>query len=157
MASVFDVAEYILEKIGYVSTMKLQKLAFYSQAYSLVLRGRTLFEADFQAWANGPVCPALFKVHKGMFIVGRSDLQFPTEIQKLSSAEAEIVDLIIEKLGQLNGGELSDLTHSERPWIDARKGCVEGGRCQNVISKQSIKTFYGSSDCKNVVFEGFSR
>ena len=31
MASVFDVAEYVLSETG-VSTMKLQKLVFYSQA-----------------------------------------------------------------------------------------------------------------------------
>ena len=32
MAHVVDVAAYILEDLGSVSTMKLQKLAFYSQA-----------------------------------------------------------------------------------------------------------------------------
>ena len=38
MANVFDVAKYIIEKAGKggkMSTMKLQKLVFYSQAYSL--------------------------------------------------------------------------------------------------------------------------
>ena len=34
MAHVVDVAAYILEDLGSVSTMKLQKLAFYSQAYT---------------------------------------------------------------------------------------------------------------------------
>lgn len=34
MANVLDVASYILDQTGYVSTMKLQKLTFYSQAYS---------------------------------------------------------------------------------------------------------------------------
>ena len=33
MASITDVAAYILENLGSVSTMKLQKLAFYSQAH----------------------------------------------------------------------------------------------------------------------------
>ena len=37
MAHVVDVAAYILEDLGSVSTMKLQKLAFYSQAYYLSL------------------------------------------------------------------------------------------------------------------------
>ncbi len=36
MATVFDVAAYILENTGSISTMKLQKLCYYSQAWSLV-------------------------------------------------------------------------------------------------------------------------
>ena len=38
---VFDVAAYILEKIGSMTTMKLQKLVYYSQAWSLVWDGET--------------------------------------------------------------------------------------------------------------------
>lgn len=36
MATVFDTAKYILEKRGAMSTMKLQKLCYYAQAWSLV-------------------------------------------------------------------------------------------------------------------------
>lgn len=36
MASVFDVAAYVLEKMGPMSAMKLQKLVYYSQAWALV-------------------------------------------------------------------------------------------------------------------------
>ena len=59
MAHVVDVAAYILEDLGSVSTMKLQKLAFYSQAYYLAEHGATLFPEAFEAWANGlllPIC-----------------------------------------------------------------------------------------------------
>ena len=60
MVGVFDVAEYVLSEVGYVSTMKLQKLVFYSQAYSLVALDEPLFSDDFEAWVNGPVCPPCF-------------------------------------------------------------------------------------------------
>ena len=36
MASVLDVAEYILRKSGPMTAWKLQKLVYYSQAWSLV-------------------------------------------------------------------------------------------------------------------------
>ena len=36
MASVFDVAAYILKKTGPSSIMKLHKLTYYAQAWSLV-------------------------------------------------------------------------------------------------------------------------
>ena len=36
MGTVFDTAKYILEQRGKMSTMKLQKLCYYTQAWSLV-------------------------------------------------------------------------------------------------------------------------
>ena len=53
MGSVFDTAKYILEKCGTMSTMKLQKLCYYSQAWSLVWDDAPLFDEDFEAWAMG--------------------------------------------------------------------------------------------------------
>ena len=38
-----------------ITTMKLQKLCFYSQAYSLVKYNQQLFPEDFRAWKNSPV------------------------------------------------------------------------------------------------------
>ncbi len=49
MANVFDVAKYILEKTGTISTWKLQKLCYYSQAWELAWTGNPLFEEDFEA------------------------------------------------------------------------------------------------------------
>ena len=43
MASVFDVAKYILHKLGTVTTWKLQKLVYYCQAWSLVWDDEPLF------------------------------------------------------------------------------------------------------------------
>ena len=45
--------------------MKLQKLVYYCQAWSLAWDDKPLFDEDFEAWANHPVCPELFKHHKG--------------------------------------------------------------------------------------------
>ena len=36
MATIFDVASYILSKQGPMTTMKLEKLCYYAQAWSLV-------------------------------------------------------------------------------------------------------------------------
>lgn len=73
MANVFDTAKYILEQSGSMSTMKLQKLCYYSQVWSLVWDDSPLFEEDFQAWANGPVCPELFFKTQGKYSTSASD------------------------------------------------------------------------------------
>ena len=74
MASVFDVAKYILEKQGRMSTWKLQKLCYYAQAWTYTWTEKPLFDEEFEAWANGPVCPCLFREHKGRFMLEKSDL-----------------------------------------------------------------------------------
>lgn len=50
VTTVFDTAKYVLECKGTLSTMKLQKLCYYSQAWSLVWDNAPLFEEDFEAW-----------------------------------------------------------------------------------------------------------
>jgi len=49
MASVFSVAKYIHSQLGDISAMKLQKLTYYSQAWTLVWDEEVLFQEDFQA------------------------------------------------------------------------------------------------------------
>jgi uncharacterized phage-associated protein len=39
---------------------------------------------------------------------------------------------------------LSDLTHRESPWLDARKGLGPGERGSQVISHASLAEYYGS-------------
>ena len=56
-----------------MSTMKLQKLCYYSQAWALVWDDAPLFNEDFQAWANGPVCPELFYKAQGNYSASASD------------------------------------------------------------------------------------
>ena len=79
MANVFDVAKYILNECGAMSAMKLQKLCYYSQAWSLVWDDRPLFEEEFHAWANGPVCKELFHKTQGKYLVGADDEDGSTE------------------------------------------------------------------------------
>jgi len=55
--TVIDVSRYILERMGEMTAMKLQKLCYYAQAWSLVWDERPLFDERIEAWANGPVCP----------------------------------------------------------------------------------------------------
>ena len=70
MATAFDVAKYILEEKGNLTAMKLQKLLYYCQAWSLVWDEKPLFENTIQAWVNGPVLPAAYNYHRGQYFVG---------------------------------------------------------------------------------------
>ena len=142
MARVFDVAHYILNKVGPISTWKLQKLCYYSQAWSLAWTDKPLFEEDFQAWANGPVCKELWNAHRGKFIVTVDDIQGDETV--LTCEEKETIDSVIESYGKYESYQLRDLTHSEEPWINARGNCLDDEYCSTVITKNSMGEYYCS-------------
>jgi uncharacterized phage-associated protein len=141
MASVHDVASYILKKCGPLTVMKLQKLAYYSQAWSLVWDEKPLFTARIEAWANGPVIPALYKMHKGRFLVKKWEAG---DADALNKDQRDTVDAIISFYGTKTAQWLSDLTHREKPWQDARAGLSDGERGENEISLGSIHEYYSS-------------
>lgn len=121
--------------------MKLEKLVYYCQAWSLVWDDRSLFAEDFEAWANGPVCPELFKKHQGYYFL---EADFFGELNKdiFSAEQIETMDSIIRDFGDKEPQWLSDATHSEAPWLEQRKGLKDGAPSHRIISKESMKRFY---------------
>lgn len=151
MANVIDVAAYILEQTGSVTTMKLQKLVYYAQVRHLVMYGLPLFSNEIQAWANGPVSPELYRVHRGRYMIGEGGLRADGSPDALSVSEKSVVDYVVGKLGAYSGEELRGLSHGEKPWQDARRGYAVGARCNVPITIESMRAFYCSPDCPNPV------
>lgn len=152
MLSIFDVAASILENTGYVSTMKLQKLAYYSQAYSLVNDHCPLFEEGFQAWVNGPVCPELFGIHRHRYVIGPEELRGYGDASLLSNHEKALVQHVCSVFSDYDGNELSVLTHKELPWRLAREDCSQADRCSRYISNDSIYSYYSEAASSNPLF-----
>lgn len=141
MNTIFDVATYILSQKGEMSTMKLQKLCYYCQAWSLVWDDAPLFPEEFRAWANGPVCNELFQKTKGKFSVVESDEG--GDVSFLSDSQKETIHQVLEHYGIRNAQWLSQLTHMEDPWKKARVGIPEGIGSDSLISKESMAIYYG--------------
>lgn len=141
MARVIDVARFIVERKGEMSAMKLQKLTYYSQAWHLAFEGEPLFPSEIEAWANGPVVPALYRAHRGQFRI-ESDAFSGATPELLTDAEKSTVLAVMEAYGEMTAHELSNLTHSERPWQEARRGIPEGQRCNAVIDTATMLEFY---------------
>lgn len=140
--SVRDVAEYILRSRGEMTAMKLQKLVYYSQAWSLVWDERPLFEDKIEAWANGPVAPNLYDAHRGQFSVRAGHIG--GDPSKLDDTARETIDAVLNFYGDKTAQWLSDLTHSEAPWIDAREGLDPGERSSRAITPAAMAEYYGS-------------
>ena len=141
MATAFDVAAYILKKHGPMAAMKLQKLVYYSQAWSLVWDEKPLFPNRIQAWANGPVVRDLYEAHRGQFEISALSKGKAASLKK---AECDTVDAVLKFYGNKPGQWLSDLTHREDPWRNARTGLGPGDYGDREISHAAMAEYYGS-------------
>lgn len=141
MVSVFDVAAYILTKQSPMTTWKLQKLVYYSQAWSLVWDDEAFFPEEIEAWANGPVVRGLYEAHRGDYSISSVS---QGNAGALSEVQRETVDVVFEFYGSKSPQWLSDLTHMERPWQKARKNVPEGVRGDTIIPKEDLAEYYGS-------------
>lgn len=148
MASAADVARYILDAMApdqygrRVTAWKLQKLVYYAQAWSLVWDEEPLFDDEIQAWANGPVVRSLYDLHSGRFRLFAGDIDGTPE--NLTKDQRETIDIVLEHYGDKSPQYLSDLTHMEDPWRNARGDLPDGARSQRIISLEAMAEYYES-------------
>jgi uncharacterized phage-associated protein len=136
-----DVAKYFLslcdEEVGdTISNLKLQKLVYYAQGFHLALTGKPLFDDEIEAWAHGPVVPSLYheyKDHKACAIKSPDDFDpscIPSDVRAL-------LDEVYTVYGQFSAWKLRNLTHEEKPWIDAYDKTV-------IIPKKAMKEYFSN-------------
>lgn len=142
MASIFDVARYILTKTGPIGIWKLQKLCYYAETWSLVWTDESLFPEDFEAWSNGPVCRVLADSLSGKFVVNETCI-VRGNIDNLSDDQKDTISRVAREYGKMEPFELQDIVRSENPWKDARGDILDGVECHAVISKDTIKAYFG--------------
>ena len=125
MVDPLDIARYFIvrayedNKDSEMTNMKLQKLLYYAQSLFLALYGDPLFEAEIQAWRYGPVCPPAYRFYSEY---ERDQLPIPSD-DGFSAISSEVKDLLEEVwnyFGIHHAYVLSDMTHLEFPWKNAR-------------------------------------
>ncbi|QFI40247.1 DUF4065 domain-containing protein [Moritella marina ATCC 15381] len=131
-----------------VTHLKVQKLLYYAEAWTQLLLDRTLIKEDMEAWAHGPVVREVYNVFRGN----------SWDALKASRVAIEIADdvedvllQVVESYGEASAKTLERMTHSDKPWIDARGSLAPEERCNNVISKADIKSYFAQkySDALN--------
>ena len=91
MATALDVMRYIKSRHAPSGDVQLQKLVYYSQAWTLAWDGVPLFPERIEAWRLGPVVPAIWRRDDGPASDG------------LTEAEKANVDAVIGHYGQSYG------------------------------------------------------
>lgn len=143
MLTCYDVANYFLAKYGtsskendLISNLKLQKLVYYAQGFSIALFDEPLFDDPIEAWDYGPVVSALYqsyKTYKSDALPTPSNFDesiYPKHIGKL-------LDDVYCEYGQFSAWKLRDMTHEEEPWLQT----YEAGK-NKIISTSLLKSFF---------------
>lgn len=150
LSKIHDVVDYIIFKLEEggvsLSLLKLQKLLYYIQAWHLAFGRGCLFKGGFQAWIHGPVNREVYDRFKDSHSlydnVDRNDILNSAALEHLSEHARLHIDEVLEAYAPLSGTQLEAMTHSEDPWIAARKGYSPTQRCEVVIDEHLMNTFY---------------
>ena len=148
--TVNDIADYFIVRCVtggvQLNVLKLQKLVYYAQAWHLAFYNRRLFDDAFEAWVHGPVCRALynrFRDEKSLYSpVVEADVRRGFNPDNLPGEVRAHLEEILEAYAHFSGAQLESLTHSEDPWVEARRGFGPADRCSNEIDDQVMRDYY---------------
>lgn len=149
MISVEDLCDYIIAKCDEANTslnnLKLQKLAYYADAWHLAFYSEKLINDKFMAWIHGPVCRAIydrFKDYKSLYsMITVEDMRESFNAESLGMVKNHI-DKVLHVYAKYSGSQLEEMTHNEEPWINAREGYKSAQRCEVEISDEDIISYY---------------
>ena len=136
MEKVLNVAQYIFDEYKRqaktsIDEMKLHKLLYFAQRESFAITGKQLFDGEFRGWKYGPVCCEVRNAFSPDGIV--------VDTSPVSDECAYIVNNVVQEYGSIASWKLSELSHKEISWKNARKGLTAEQNGNNLISISDIQ------------------
>ena len=140
MPTSHDVAKYFLSvegDEGEISNLKLQKLVYYAQGFSLALLDEPLFNEPIEAWMHGPVVASLYHRYSPY---GSTSIPAPAQFDAavFTREQRRLLDDVYEVYGQYSAWKLRQLTHAEDPWKDN----YEEGVASKVIPSDEMEAYF---------------
>ena len=144
MYTALDIAAWFLGAIDRkagdgITHLKLQKLVYYAQAWSLALRDTPLFDEPVEAWTHGPVVETVYQRFRTSRATNLPRLPQKSEIDPQT---ALLLRAVLEAYGEHTARFLEDLTHREVPWQTARDGLAPRSRSRRIIPTTVMKRYY---------------
>jgi uncharacterized phage-associated protein len=142
-----QVADYLLyldnfklddEPVGDISNLKLQKLVYYCQGFSLALHNVPMFQEDIEAWPHGPVVRSLYEANKQY---GADVIPCPNSFDAAiySLAQKTVIEEVYKVYSQFSPWKLRELTHTEPPWLFTSNN---GKTFFTVITHDTLKNYF---------------
>lgn len=148
MASVYDVASLFISLAqaqsdnaqgDQVTNLRLQKLLYFAQGWSLALRGKPLFAEDLAAWHYGPVVPCVYEKYKSFGRDGISADAEPDFHRAFSPEELALLLDVARAYDPISTSRLVELSHCPGgPWATTQQG--------SLISKESIRQAFAKEE-----------
>ncbi len=127
MSQVFSLAKELVklslqgDESDPLTNFRLQKLLYYAQAWSLVLRETELFPEEIRAGQNGPVVEEVYrKLSDGRCAACVPENAFDSA-PDLDSEDAAFLKHFWEAYSGYSASQLYRMTHSEIPWLKSWK------------------------------------
>jgi uncharacterized phage-associated protein len=126
-----------------LTNLRLQKLLYYAQAWSLVARACELFPEELMAWRHGPVVREVYRSLSDRedhligpeAFAGAADLPLP---------EAELVRAVWDAYKRFSATQLWTMTHREPPWKKAWGGRPKDAAEGNPISLNDMDEYFAN-------------
>lgn len=139
-----DVAKWFInatdrESGDAITHLKVQKLLYYAQGWTLAYFGKPLFSEDMQAWAHGPVVVSVWDQYRDF---GFQAIPEQKVTRKVSGDAADLLDSVNERYGIYSAKRLEKMTHAEQPWMKARGALSPEARCTEVIPKGDMRAYF---------------
>jgi len=126
-----------------ITNLKMQKLAYYGQAWHLALKGEPIFHDPIQAWPHGPVVPSLYHRFKGNGWSSIDPMKLATDpFDDLPPCVRGVLDQVYSSYGGFTGKQLEAMAHAESPWLDARGDTPPLEKSNAVITHDAMRDFY---------------
>lgn len=136
MDKIINVAQYVFEEYKRVTgevieEMKLHKLLYFAQRESLAITNEPLFEGEFEGWKYGSVCK---EIRNSITPDGIIDA-----FEDISDECKYIINNVIQEYGALASWKLSELSHKELSWRNARIGLNKGENGSQKLKLEDIR------------------
>nr|WP_320119751.1 type II toxin-antitoxin system antitoxin SocA domain-containing protein [uncultured Marinifilum sp.] len=151
-----QLSHYLIDFFRYkedvITNKKLQKLLYYIQAWHLVyFDGALLFDDQPQAWVHGPVYSDIYHEYKhnnGRPLSNSDDeitldeLNAQLHMLELTDQQNEFLDECLKYYGTKTAFQLEVMTHTEDPWVEARRGYGANEPSTREISIDTMRNYY---------------
>lgn len=144
--TIYNIADWFLVHET-MTHKKLQKMLYLSYGYYLASYNENkdnitdeLFENDFEAWVHGPVSPTIYNVYREAGYNSISKTKVSPCI--ISDKASKILYAVLEKYKKNDGDDLESLTHTQKPWLNARGELDTIEPCSNRITTEDIFEYF---------------
>lgn len=147
MLNSIDVANFFIDlaksdPYNDMTNIRVNKMLFFAQGWSLVRRGKALFKEDLRAWTYGPVAPSVYYAFQPCGNQKIVDYSGKFDPEKFSAEEIDLLLDVSREYDKYSTTKLVDMTHAKgSPWQQVYQEYEN-----KVISKSSISEYFKTLD-----------